>query len=152
MLKICDLSMNGVRSKNAPCVLPKAPGWLKSRSIILSMAVRIISILITLFLKLIFIADYPAYELFTENLREGVFKPVAYRSSAESPSEWRGRQLRLVVDRSRKVQEVVKIWLFLLPGHRPCHLLHKYRGMLIVAIKNCKVHRCGHNICSWHKI
>ncbi|KAJ5156765.1 hypothetical protein N7492_009568 [Penicillium capsulatum] len=52
---------------------------------------------------------YPSYELFTEILRKGAFKPVAHRASAESPSEWRGRQLRLVVDHNRRVQEVIEI-------------------------------------------
>lgn len=51
--------------------------------------------------------DYPSYELFTETLREGVFKPAAHRS--EGSSEGRGRQLRLVVDRNRRVQEVIQI-------------------------------------------
>lgn len=52
--------------------------------------------------------DYPSYELFTETLREGVFKSAAHRSEV-SPSEARGRQLRLVVDRNRRVQEVIQI-------------------------------------------
>jgi D-glycerate 3-kinase len=52
--------------------------------------------------------DYPSYELFTETLREGAFKPVPHRSSP-SDTEWQGRQLRLVVDRNRRVQEVIKI-------------------------------------------
>lgn len=41
---------------------------------------------------------YPAYELYTETLREGVFG-----------SEQKGRQLRLVVGQDRKVREVMKI-------------------------------------------
>ena len=50
--------------------------------------------------------DYPSYELFTETLRDGVFKP----SPGKQPrSDWRGRQLRLVVDKTRRVQGVVKI-------------------------------------------
>ena len=39
---------------------------------------------------------YPAYELFTSTLRGGVFKG----------SDSRGKQLRLIVDRQRKVKEV----------------------------------------------
>ncbi|CAG8006267.1 unnamed protein product [Penicillium salamii] len=46
---------------------------------------------------------YPSYELFTETLREGAFKP------SSPSSDWQGRQLRLVVDRNRRVQEVIKI-------------------------------------------
>ncbi|CEJ55378.1 Putative Uridine/cytidine kinase [Penicillium brasilianum] len=49
---------------------------------------------------------YPSYELFTETLREGVFKP--HNTSAET-SDWQGRQLRLVVNRDRRVQEVIQI-------------------------------------------
>ncbi|KAJ5580839.1 P-loop containing nucleoside triphosphate hydrolase protein [Penicillium hetheringtonii] len=49
---------------------------------------------------------YPSYEVFTDTLREGVFKPA--QGSAESESEWKNRQLRLVVDRNRRVQEVIK--------------------------------------------
>ncbi|KAJ5389490.1 uncharacterized protein N7496_000558 [Penicillium cataractarum] len=49
---------------------------------------------------------YPSYELFTETLREGVFKPN--NTSAET-SDWQGRQLRLVVNRDRRVQEVIQI-------------------------------------------
>jgi D-glycerate 3-kinase len=52
------------------------------------------------------IADYPSYELFTETLREGVFKP--HNSSADT-SDCQGRQLRLVVNRDRRVQEVIQI-------------------------------------------
>lgn len=51
--------------------------------------------------------DYPSYELFTDTLRGGVFKPT--QSSSTSESEWKDRQLRLVVDRNRRVQEVIKI-------------------------------------------
>lgn len=50
---------------------------------------------------------YPSYEVFTDTLREGVFKPA--QGSAESESEWKNRQLRLVVDRNRRVQEVIKV-------------------------------------------
>ncbi|KAF3386513.1 putative kinase mug58 [Penicillium rolfsii] len=49
---------------------------------------------------------YPSYELFTETLREGVFKP---HHSPADPSDWHGRQLRLVVNRDRRVQEVIRI-------------------------------------------
>jgi D-glycerate 3-kinase len=44
---------------------------------------------------------YPAYELYTETLRDGVFKGVK--------QDWRGKQLRLVVGEDRKVREVVQI-------------------------------------------
>jgi len=44
---------------------------------------------------------YPAYELYTETLREGVFKGVK--------EEWRGRQLRLIVGEDRKVRKVIEI-------------------------------------------
>ncbi|PWY75546.1 uridine/cytidine kinase [Aspergillus heteromorphus CBS 117.55] len=53
---------------------------------------------------------YPSYELFTETLREGAFKPVPHTTSASAPtSGCEGRQLRLVVEKSRKVQEVIRI-------------------------------------------
>ncbi|KAJ5373738.1 hypothetical protein N7517_005744 [Penicillium concentricum] len=51
---------------------------------------------------------YPSYELFTETLREGAFKPAPHNPSASS-SDWQGRQLCLVVNRNRRVQEVIKI-------------------------------------------
>ncbi|CAI7660168.1 unnamed protein product [Penicillium glandicola] len=51
---------------------------------------------------------YPSYELFTEILREGAFKPTPRNPSASS-SDWQGRQLCLVVNRDRRVQEVIKI-------------------------------------------
>ncbi|KAK9859943.1 hypothetical protein MYU51_010059 [Penicillium brevicompactum] len=51
---------------------------------------------------------YPSYELFTKTLREGAFKPGAH-STSTSDAEWQGRQLRLVVDRNRRVQEVIQI-------------------------------------------
>ncbi|OAP60031.1 hypothetical protein AYL99_05033 [Fonsecaea erecta] len=44
---------------------------------------------------------YPAYELYTDTLRQGVFKGIK--------SDWQGKQLRLVVGEDRKVREVVKI-------------------------------------------
>ncbi|PQE28920.1 D-glycerate 3-kinase protein [Rutstroemia sp. NJR-2017a BBW] len=46
---------------------------------------------------------YPAYELFLEGVREGVFK------GGGEGEEWKGKQLRLVVGRDRKVLEVEKI-------------------------------------------
>ncbi|KAJ5565107.1 hypothetical protein N7513_001349 [Penicillium frequentans] len=52
---------------------------------------------------------YPSYELFTETLREGVFKPAVHHPVTASSSDWQGRQLRLVVDRNRRVQEVIQI-------------------------------------------
>ncbi|KAJ5942776.1 hypothetical protein N7516_002944 [Penicillium verrucosum] len=51
---------------------------------------------------------YPSYELFTETLRDGAFKPASHNLST-STSDWKGRQLCLVVDRNRRVQEVTKI-------------------------------------------
>ncbi|KAJ9637023.1 hypothetical protein H2204_004946 [Knufia peltigerae] len=44
---------------------------------------------------------YPAYELYTDTLREGVFKDVR--------PDWQGRQLRLIVGADRKVQQVITI-------------------------------------------
>jgi D-glycerate 3-kinase len=43
---------------------------------------------------------YPAYELFTDKLREGLFA---------GQEDGKGRQLRLVVGRDRRVQEVIEI-------------------------------------------
>lgn len=43
---------------------------------------------------------YPAYELFTEKLREGLFKGQV---------DGRGRQLRLIVGRDRRVKEIIEI-------------------------------------------
>ncbi|KAJ5207138.1 hypothetical protein N7491_002230 [Penicillium cf. griseofulvum] len=51
---------------------------------------------------------YPSYELYTETLRGGAFKPVTHSLSL-SNSDWQGRQLRLMVSRDRRVQEVIKI-------------------------------------------
>lgn len=45
---------------------------------------------------------YPSYELFTETLRNG-----AFRKEGVPESEWKGKQLRLVVDKNRRVQEVL---------------------------------------------
>jgi hypothetical protein len=64
--------------------------------------------------------DYPSYELFTDTLRKGVFHPTAQgdfhlSSGDDSPESqgntgtWKGRQLRLVVDRNRRVNEVIKM-------------------------------------------
>ncbi|KAI1619056.1 glycerate kinase [Exophiala viscosa] len=44
---------------------------------------------------------YPAYELYTDTLRDGVFK--------DTKTDWQGRQLRLIVGQDRKVKEVVTI-------------------------------------------
>jgi len=44
---------------------------------------------------------YPAYELYTDTLRDGVFK--------DTKSNWQGRQLRLIVGEDRRVKEVVTI-------------------------------------------
>ncbi|KAE8153742.1 P-loop containing nucleoside triphosphate hydrolase protein [Aspergillus avenaceus] len=53
---------------------------------------------------------YPSYELFTETLRSGTFRPIPHATTAAAPSSgWEGRQLRLVVDHARKVQEVYNI-------------------------------------------
>ena len=40
--------------------------------------------------------DYPAYDLYTETLREGIF-------------EDKGRQMKIVVGKDRKVQTVVEM-------------------------------------------
>ena len=42
---------------------------------------------------------YPAYELYTDTLRDGVFKDLGEAG--------KGRQMRLVVGRDRKVREVI---------------------------------------------
>lgn len=44
---------------------------------------------------------YPAYELYTDTLRDGVFK--------DTKPDWQGRQLRLIVGQDRRVKEVVTI-------------------------------------------
>ncbi|EED18679.1 conserved hypothetical protein [Talaromyces stipitatus ATCC 10500] len=49
---------------------------------------------------------YPSYELFTDALRSGVFRPT---DDAEAHTDWRNRQLRLVVNRNRRVEEVIRI-------------------------------------------
>ncbi|KAL2385321.1 hypothetical protein RJZ90_001391 [Blastomyces dermatitidis] len=52
---------------------------------------------------------YPSYELFTPTLRTGVFvpkhKPEQQRGSAGDDCSWKGKQLRLTVNRQRKVEE-----------------------------------------------
>ena len=48
--------------------------------------------------------DYPSYELFVNPLRDGIFK-----STQASEPDWKGRQLRLIVDMDRKVQEAILI-------------------------------------------
>jgi len=50
---------------------------------------------------------YPSYEIFVNPLRDGVFKSTTERRASEP--DWKGRQLRLVVDMNRKVQEAVLI-------------------------------------------
>ncbi|CRG91246.1 putative kinase mug58 [Talaromyces islandicus] len=52
---------------------------------------------------------YPSYELFTETLRTGVFAPAVGSTNTKTAADWQGRQLRLVVDKSRRVQEVYHI-------------------------------------------
>lgn len=46
---------------------------------------------------------YPAYELYLDGVREGVFK------GKNSEEEWKGKQLRLVVGKDRRVVQVEKI-------------------------------------------
>ncbi|KAF9888874.1 hypothetical protein FE257_008243 [Aspergillus nanangensis] len=53
---------------------------------------------------------YPSYELYSETLRQGAFRPIPHATTASAPSSgWEGRQLRLIVDKNRRVQEVVNI-------------------------------------------
>ncbi|KAL4875447.1 P-loop containing nucleoside triphosphate hydrolase protein [Aspergillus karnatakaensis] len=53
---------------------------------------------------------YPSYELYSETLRAGAFKPVPHSATASAPpTGWEGKQLRLIVDKNRRVQEVVNI-------------------------------------------
>jgi D-glycerate 3-kinase len=49
---------------------------------------------------------YPAYELYTSTLRDGIFRP---KHGSEDDDSWKDRQLRLVVDEGRKVKEVITI-------------------------------------------
>ncbi|KKZ66288.1 hypothetical protein EMCG_07998 [[Emmonsia] crescens] len=55
---------------------------------------------------------YPSYELFTPTLRKGVFAP---RQESEAQlgladdGSWKGKQLRLIVNRQRRVCDVVRI-------------------------------------------
>lgn len=49
--------------------------------------------------------DYPSYELYTDTLREGVFK----QQSSDSSESREGRQLRLIVNVDRRVKEVIRI-------------------------------------------
>lgn len=49
---------------------------------------------------------YPAYELYTDTLRYGIFKP---RDAGSDSGPWKGKQLRLVVDEGRKVKQAVTI-------------------------------------------
>ena len=48
------------------------------------------------------ITDYPSYELYTNQLRKGVFRPAE-----KGDEDWKGRQLRLIVDKQRRVKEVL---------------------------------------------
>lgn len=53
---------------------------------------------------------YPSYELYTETLRRGVFRPEDGEGDQEEDGAgWEGRQLRLVVGEDRRVREVIKI-------------------------------------------
>jgi D-glycerate 3-kinase len=52
---------------------------------------------------------YPAYELYTETLRNGIFKPNNRVAGGSETPDWKGRQLRLVVDENRKVKEAITI-------------------------------------------
>lgn len=49
---------------------------------------------------------YPSYELYTDTLRRGVFRP---KEGAVDDGGWKDRQLRLVVGKDRRVKEVVKL-------------------------------------------
>lgn len=78
------------------CMLPQPPPFHQ-----LSHEICLLIVFFSLVL------DYPSYELFTETLRNGVFR--ATDDSGDTQMEWRDRQLRLVVDRNRRVQEVIRI-------------------------------------------
>ncbi|KAF3480811.1 uncharacterized protein GIQ15_06158 [Arthroderma uncinatum] len=56
----------------------------------------------------LWLIDYPSYELYTNQLRYGVFKPME-ASSSDDERAWKGRQLRLVVNTQRRVKEVIAI-------------------------------------------
>jgi D-glycerate 3-kinase len=56
---------------------------------------------------------YPSYELYSDTLREGIFKPKdppgEAVEDADAKDGWRGRQLRLVVAEDRRVREVITL-------------------------------------------
>ncbi len=58
---------------------------------------------------------YPSYELYSDTLREGIFKPRGGELEGNSDADqnagdsWRGRQLRLVVAEDRRVREVITL-------------------------------------------
>ena len=52
---------------------------------------------------------FPSYELYTEILRRGVFRPRDGEGGDGGEGSWEGRQLRMVVGRDRKVREVIKV-------------------------------------------
>ncbi|KAI9821232.1 MAG: hypothetical protein M1827_003966 [Pycnora praestabilis] len=53
---------------------------------------------------------YPAYELYTDTLRAGVFNDHSSREGGErNEGDGKGRQLRLIVGRDRKVKEVIRL-------------------------------------------
>jgi D-glycerate 3-kinase len=57
---------------------------------------------------------YPAYELYTDTLRAGIFRPAHHTDGVAADGEdanrdWHGKQLRLVVDEARKVIEAIVI-------------------------------------------
>lgn len=123
MLKTPGSSTTGVKNKNGPCVQPNAQAWPKNKSTVLSTAVsdlfhqehkkiHLQYFCFLFFNHLIWFPDYPSYELFTETLRKGVFVPstTGHDPASNDPANWKGRQLRLVVDKNRRVQEVIRIW------------------------------------------
>ncbi|TPX22213.1 hypothetical protein DIZ76_014079 [Coccidioides immitis] len=55
---------------------------------------------------------YPSYELFTPALRNGVFNPAGRAlcpGNEHSALSWKGKQLRLIVDRQRRVSKAITI-------------------------------------------
>jgi len=57
-----------------------------------------------------FVDDYyPAYELYTDTLRSGVFRPAPEAGVDHGSVQRRGRQLRLVVGEDRKVRDVIRL-------------------------------------------